>query len=84
MKTYLEVYRPGTKVNIIDNNMRIPGFITRTNLIGMPITIMYEVSYFLNNSHCCGGFYDFQLEFDPNEEKKKIGFREIKEELRNE
>jgi hypothetical protein len=75
MKNYIEVYPSGTKVQFKD--IDVIGRITAVTLRGN-LTIMYEVSYFLNNQYCSYWFYDSQLNFE-EVEKVKIGFKEIKE-----
>jgi hypothetical protein len=83
MKKYIEVYPNGTKVQIITpDEYNLKGQITRISLIGNFIdglVIMYEVSYYLNNQYYIHHFYDYQLNFDPNAKKEKVGFKELKD-----
>jgi hypothetical protein len=66
----LIVYRCGSKVLI--NDINIQGYITGISI--RDNRVMYEISYFLNNTYLSTWFYDYQFCFD-NIEKMKIGFK---------
>jgi hypothetical protein len=66
----LIVYACGTQVKIKNIDLRgyITGISIRENMI------LYEVSYFMNNSRYSHWFYEYELDFNTNE-KLEVGFR---------
>jgi len=68
----LDVYDCGTMVTFVN----MPG--VRGSITGIRIRdryVSYEVSYFLNNIYCSVYFAAYELEFQNNSNKIKIGFK---------
>lgn len=71
---FIEVYPCGTKIQFKD--IDVIGQVTGITLRGINSTVMYEISYFLNNQYQSHWLYENQLNFE-EVEKVKIGFRDI-------
>jgi hypothetical protein len=69
--TDITVYKCGNEVKI--KKIDLNGFITGINI--RDNRIMYEVSYFMNNTYCAHWFCEYELLFSVSNETMTIGFK---------